>query len=121
MTMRNPYATHIDYSFMLGKIHSNKKVMPCNIDGVLVKDDNLLFFEWKRLNERPMGWAQSNVLKALASKSGIDVLLVIGDTDNGPNVSKVFKINPDGSQTLIGTNADDLLRIVRDWFPHGIN
>ena len=110
--MRNRFASHINFSFLKGFIESNPHVMPSNIDMVLERKGKFLFGEWKRPDEN-MNLGQEILLQKLAKI--YTVLIITGDTDNGVNVSRIQQLDGTGLWD-VGKNADDLKRILGNWY-----
>ena len=87
--MRNPDAKHTDFTDLIGVIPSNPKLLPSNLDMVIERFGHFLIGEWKRPNEK-ISMGQEILLKRLATKDDIVVLLIEGDTDDGMVVNKIF-------------------------------
>ena len=115
--MRNPDAKHTDFTDLIGIIPSNPKLLPSNLDMVIERFGNFLIGEWKRPNEK-ISLGQEILLKRLATKEDIVVLLIEGDTDNGMVVHKIEAINKDGSLTHIGDDVNALKGFIRFWYEH---
>lgn len=115
--MRNPDAKHTDFADLIGVIPSNPKLLPSNLDMVIERFGHFLIGEWKRPNEK-ISMGQEILLKRLATKEDIVVLLIEGDTDNGMVVNNIEAINKDGTLIHIGTSTEALKNFIRFWYEH---
>ena len=114
--MRNRLAPHIDFTELQGVIKSNPKLLPSNVDGIIERNGHFLVMEWKRLNES-MNEGQKILLRSLSNTPKMIVLLIEGDTDNGMNVSKIYKIQND-KLIAKGHCLDDLKWLIQIWYDH---
>jgi hypothetical protein len=115
--MRNPDAKHTDFTDLIGVIPSNPKLLPSNLDMVIERFGHFLIGEWKRPNEK-LSMGQEILLKRLATKEDIVVLLIEGDTDDGMVVNNIEAINKDGTLIHIGTSKEALKGYIRFWYEH---
>ena len=109
--MRNRLAPHIDFAELQGLMG---KRLPSNLDMVMERHGRFLIGEWKKPGEK-VSLGQQILLKQLAKLSMFTVIIVVGDTDNGMNVSKIWKLNSDESWTSIGNSKQDLKDCLVEW------
>lgn len=109
--MRNRQAPHIDFAELQGLMG---KRLPSNIDMVMERHGKFLIGEWKRPNEE-ISVGQQILLKQFAKLPQFTVLIVVGDTDNSMNVSKIWHLRKDESWNLIGTSTKDLKEYLVAW------
>jgi hypothetical protein len=115
--MRNPDAKHTDFTDLIGVIPSNPKLLPSNLDMVIERFGHFLIGEWKRPSEK-LSLGQEILLKRLATKEDIVVLLIEGDTDDGMVVNKIEAINKDGTLAHIGNDVTALKGFIKFWYEH---
>jgi hypothetical protein len=115
--MRNPDAKHTDFTDLIGVIPSNPKLLPSNLDMVIERFGHFLIGEWKRPNEK-LSMGQEILLKRLATKEDIVVLLIEGDTDDGMVVNRIEAISPNGELVEIGSSTEELKGFIRFWYEH---
>ena len=115
--MCNPDAKHTDFTDLIGIIPSNPKLLPSNLDMVIERFGHFLIGEWKRPGEK-ISLGQEILLKRLAGKDDIVVLLIEGDTDDGMVVNKIEAINKDGTLNYIGADTETLKKFIRFWYEH---
>jgi hypothetical protein len=115
--MRNPYASHTDYSDFHGLIRSNPSFLPSNVDGICERKGQFLVMEWKREKEK-ISKGQEYLLKAFAKLPNFIVLIIYGDTDNGTKVDKFYLVNQDGTCTLAGSNFEQLQKYYLQWYEY---
>lgn len=112
--MRNPDAKHVDFGELVGIIPSNPKFLPSNIDMIQERNGCFLIGEWKRPQERVSG-GQRILLKRLAQQPNFTVLIIIGDTDAGMNVQRVYQISGDDALDY-GEGVDKLKEVLTRWY-----
>lgn len=109
--VRNPLAVHVDFTELEGLMG---KRLPSNIDMVLEHHGKFLIGEWKRENEK-ISLGQQILLKQFAKLERFTVLIIVGDTDNGMKVSKVWQLRYDESWSLVGSSTADLKEYLVQW------
>ena len=109
--MRNRQAPHIDFADLVGLMD---KRLPSNIDMVMERHGKFLIGEWKRPNEE-ISLGQQILLKQFAKLPNFTVLIVVGDTDNGMNISKVWQLRYDESWSFIGSSTKDFKDYLMAW------
>lgn len=109
--MRNRMAPHIDFYEFEGLM---SKRLPSNIDMVMERHGKFLIGEWKRPNEE-ISMGQRILLKQFAKLPQFTVLIIVGDTDNGMNVSKIWQLRNDESWSFIGSSTKDLKEYLVAW------
>ena len=109
--MRNRQAPHIDFADFVGLMD---KRLPSNIDMVMERHGKFLIGEWKRPDEK-ISIGQQILLKQLAKLPNFTILIVIGDTDNGMNVSKVWQLRHDESWIIVGSSTKDFKSYLVAW------
>ena len=110
--MRNPDAKHIDFRDLIGVMG---KMLPSNIDMILEHNGQFLVGEWKREGEA-ISMGQKILLRQLACKEKIIVLVIQGNTDDGVMVvEKIWRMQGNGDLKLIGDSVDRLKEILRHW------
>ena len=110
-TVRNPLAVHIDFTDLIGLMG---KRLPSNIDMMLERHGHFLVGEWKRENEQ-ISIGQQILLKQLAKVERFTVLIIVGNTDNGMYVSKIWQLRYDESWSLVGNSTKDLKEYLIQW------
>jgi len=112
--MRNSNAKHIDFGFMQG-IFPNPRELPVNIDMIMEKNNKFIVGEWKKPNEQ-ISIGQSIMLKNLAQRKDVIVLIIEGNSDNEEcYVNKVEQLHPNGSKELLGEGKQFLLDLMQGW------
>jgi hypothetical protein len=109
--MRNPLAVHIDFKDLQG---ITGKRIPSNIDMILERHGRFLVGEWKRENEK-ISIGQQILLKQLAKVDKFTVLVIVGDTDEGMKVSKIWHLKPNESWKMLGSSVNDLKEYIIEW------
>jgi hypothetical protein len=109
--MRNPLAVHIDFKDLQG---ITGKRIPSNIDMILERHGRFLVGEWKRENEK-ISLGQEILLKQLAKVDKFTVLVIVGDTDDGMKVSRIWHLKHDETWRLLGTSVEDLKKYIINW------
>ena len=109
--MRNRLAPHIDFTELVGLLD---KRLPSNLDMVMERHGRFLIGEWKRPNEK-ISLGQQILLKQFAKLPKFTVLIVIGDTDDKMNVSKVWQLLPDQSFNVVANTLDEFKGYLKDW------
>ena len=109
--MRNRQAPHIDFADFVGLMD---KRLPSNIDMVMERHGKFLIGEWKRPNEE-ISLGQQILLKQFAKLPNFTVLIVVGDTDNGMNISKIWQLRYDESWSFIGSSTKDFKDYLMAW------
>jgi len=87
------------------------------LDMVIERFGHFLIGEWKRPSEK-ISMGQEILLKRLATKEDIVVLLIEGDTDDGMEVTNIEAIQKDGTLIHIGTSKEALKNFIRFWYEH---
>jgi hypothetical protein len=113
--MRNPDAKHLNFADLAEFIPENPKLLPSNVDMILERKGHFVIGEWKRPNEK-ISMGQQILLKAFANTPKFKVLIIIGDTDDGMYVEKIWQLSKDGNFSHIGNNAVDLKSWLRQWY-----
>ncbi len=109
--MRNPLAVHIDFTDLIGLMD---KRLPSNIDMMLEHHGHFLVGEWKREHEQ-ISMGQQILLKQLAKVPRFTVLIIVGNTDDGIYVSKVWQLRYDESWSLVGNSVKDFKDYLVQW------
>ena len=109
--MRNRQAPHIDFAELQGLMG---KRLPSNIDMVMERHGKFLIGEWKRPNEE-ISMGQQILLKQFAKLPQFTVLIIVGDTDNGMNVNKIWHLRKDESWSFMGSSTKDLKEYLVAW------
>ena len=109
--MRNPLAVHTNFKDLQG---ITGKRIPSNIDMILERHGRFLVGEWKRENEK-ISLGQEILLKQLAKVDKFTVLVIVGDTDEGMKVSKIWQLRYDETWSLLGRSVEDLKKYIIDW------
>jgi len=112
MTMRNRYASHINFEEFDGMLG---KAVPSNLDMVLERNSKFLVGEWKRNNEK-VSIGQQILLKALARQPAFTVLVINGETDEGMTVNKFWKLNKYGKFQFVGDSVYQLKDYITEWY-----
>ena len=112
MTMRNKAAPHIDFEELTGLLG---KIVPSNIDMMYERKGKFLVGEWKRVGEK-ISTGQEILLKALAAKQDFEVIIINGNTDDGMEVGKFYKINKMERVVEVGEGLDQLKDYIVDWY-----
>jgi len=110
--MRNPSASHVDFSEFKGIIESNPSFLPSNLDMVMERNGKFLIAEWKKESE-VLPWGQELLLRKLAG-NGSTVLIIVGD--NGTNVSGFCSIKQSGKRIVLGRTMEELKHFIRNWY-----
>ena len=109
--MRNRFAPHIDFAEFEGLLGS---ILPSNLDMIVERHGYFLVAEWKHPKER-VSKGQEILLKSLARMKNFTVIVISGDSAETMMVHKFWKIQKDGSLTLIGTSLHELKEFLIDW------
>jgi hypothetical protein len=109
--MRNRLAPHIDFAELNGLLD---KRLPSNIDMVMERHGRFLIGEWKRPDEK-IALGQQILLKQFAKLHNFTVIVIIGDTDNGMSISKVWQLLPDNSFKIITTTLNGFKQFLKEW------
>jgi len=109
--MRNPLAVHIDFKDINGLL---EKRLPSNIDMIMERHGYFLIGEWKRENEK-ISLGQQILLKQLAKVDKFTVLIIVGDTDNGMNIIKLWQLCRDETWCLVGNSTQDFKNYLVQW------
>ena len=109
--VRNPLAVHIDFTDLIGLMD---KRLPSNIDMMLEHHGHFLVGEWKREHEQ-ISMGQQILLKQLAKVPRFTVLIIVGNTDDGMYVSKVWQLRYDESWSLVGNSVKDFKDYLVQW------
>lgn len=112
--MRNPFARHVDFSFLCGVIESNPKAIPSNIDGIMERRGRFLVLEWKHRGEETKD-GQRMCLQALAWLERFTVVVVYGDGPNG-TVEDYYKVVPGKNCVKIGSGMEQFKQFYRGWY-----
>ncbi len=113
--MRNPYATHTDYSEFKGLIPDNPNFVPSNVDGICERNGKFLVMEWKRDGEK-VSKGQKILLQSLAALHNFMVVIIYGDTDNETRIGKYYIVQPTGSCILAGNGINMFKEYYRTWY-----
>lgn len=112
--MRNPNASHIDFSDLQGVIPENPKWLPSDIDMIMERKGKFLLCEWKRQCEE-FGGGQKIMLKSFAKHPDFTVLIVRGDTDNGMDITEFWLLEGDKLKPK-GKSTDDFKSFILNWY-----
>ena len=109
--MRNRQAPHIDFAELNGLLD---KRLPSNIDMVMERHGRFLIGEWKRPDEK-IALGQQILLKQFAKLQNFTVLVIIGDTDNGMNIVKVWQLLSNHKFIEVAYNLQGFKQFLKDW------
>lgn len=109
--MKNRLAPHIDFAELVGLMD---KRLPSNLDMVMERHGRFLIGEWKRPNEK-ISLGQQILLKQFAKLQNFTVIVVIGDTDDGMSIRKVWRLLPDNKFIEVAYTLDGFKKFLRDW------
>lgn len=113
--MRNTYAPHTDFGFLLGAIPSNPKAIPSNIDMVIERRNKFFIGEWKRPNEE-ISIGQKILLRALAKMPNFFVYVIEGwSTKNETVVNGIYRLQ-NNLLRKVGKGKEDLRDIYCSWY-----
>lgn len=109
--MRNKYAAHVDFTELVGLLG---KRLPSNVDMVMERHGRFLIGEWKRDNEK-ISLGQQILLKQFAKLPKFTVLIIIGDTDNGMKIKKVWQLNANETFSVVANTLDEFKKYLVSW------
>jgi hypothetical protein len=113
--MRNSYAAHTDFGFLLQAIPSNPKAIPSDIDMIFERKKQFFVGEWKMPGEH-MSRGQELTLKALSELDNFSVYIVQGFSNNEEQVIKNIYKFINGKPKLIGNGIERFFSIYRAWY-----
>lgn len=109
--MRNRVAPHIDFGELTGLMG---KILPSNLDMVLERRGRFLIGEWKREGEK-IGLGQQILLNQFAKLNNFTVLVIIGDTESGMRINKVWQVHSSGF-TVVARSKKEFKEFLNTWY-----
>ena len=91
------------------------KIRPTDIDGVVERNGEFLFFEWKR-NYIPLPTGQRILFERLSAKPGITVFVVWHDTDAPGSITKAGLFKNGRYKGEKETDLTGLRKACSQWF-----